>query len=54
MYEYFLKFQLIFDRQDMKHAWEMRLHTKFWSENLMGRHYSVDLGIDGKIILEWI
>jgi hypothetical protein len=26
----------------------------FWSENLKGRDYSKDLGVDGKIILEWI
>jgi len=25
--------------------------TKFWSENLKGRDYSEDLGIDGKKIL---
>jgi hypothetical protein len=30
------------------------MHTKFWSENLKGRDYLEDLGIDGKIILEWI
>jgi hypothetical protein len=30
------------------------VHTKFWSENLKGRDVSEDLGVDGKIILEWI
>jgi hypothetical protein len=30
------------------------MHAKFWSENLKGRDYSEDLGVDGKIILEWI
>jgi hypothetical protein len=30
------------------------MRTKFWSGNLKGRDYSEDLGIDGKIILEWI
>jgi hypothetical protein len=30
------------------------MRTKFWSENLKGRDHSEDLGIDGKIILEWI
>jgi hypothetical protein len=33
---------------------EMRNHTKFWSENLTGRGHSEDLGVDGKIISEWI
>jgi len=28
--------------------------TKFWSENLKVRDYMDDLGIDGRIILEWI
>jgi hypothetical protein len=27
---------------------------KFWSENLKGRDHSEDLGVDEKIILEWI
>jgi hypothetical protein len=27
----------------------MRTRTKFWSENLKGRHHSEDLGVDGKI-----
>jgi hypothetical protein len=27
--------------------------TKFLSEKLKGRYHSEDLGIDGKIILEW-
>jgi len=26
----------------------------FWLENLKGRVHSKDLGVDGKIILEWI
>jgi hypothetical protein len=30
------------------------MHTRFWLENLKGRDHSEDLGIDGKIILEWI
>jgi len=25
-----------------------------WSENLKGRDYKEDIGIDGKIILDWI
>jgi hypothetical protein len=30
------------------------MHTKFYMENLKGRYHSVNVGIDGKIILEWI
>jgi hypothetical protein len=30
------------------------MHTIYWLENLKGRDHSEDLGIDGKIILEWI
>jgi len=30
------------------------MHTKFWSENLKGRDLSENLGLDWKIILEWI
>jgi len=26
------------------------MHKKFWPENLKGRDYSEDLGVDGKII----
>jgi len=29
-------------------------HTMFLLENLKGRDYLEDIGIDGKIILEWI
>jgi hypothetical protein len=29
-------------------------NTKFLLENLKGRDLSEDLGVDGKIILEWI
>jgi len=37
------------------HAWERRgLHTVFWSENMTGRDHLEDLGVDGKIISEWI
>jgi hypothetical protein len=30
------------------------MHAKFWSENLKGRDHSEDLGVNGKIIVEWI
>jgi len=30
------------------------MHAKFSSEDLKGRDHSKDLGLDGKIILEWI
>jgi hypothetical protein len=33
---------------------EMRKHIKFCSENVKGTDNSEDLGVDGKIILEWI
>jgi hypothetical protein len=28
------------------------MHVQFWSENLDGRDYSEDLGVDGKVILQ--
>jgi hypothetical protein len=30
------------------------MHTKLWSEILNGRYQPEDLGVGGKIILEWI
>jgi hypothetical protein len=30
------------------------MHTIFWFENLNGTDHSGDLGVDGRIILEWI
>jgi hypothetical protein len=30
------------------------MHTKFWLENLKGGDYSEDLGVTGRIVLEWI
>jgi hypothetical protein len=30
------------------------MHTKFWSENLKERDHSEDLGVDRKILLEWL
>jgi len=32
--------------------WEMC--TKLWLENLKGKAHSEDLGVDGRVILEWI
>jgi hypothetical protein len=40
------------DGQDMWHAWDIKMHNKFWSENLKRRDHSEDLGVDGKIILQ--
>jgi hypothetical protein len=30
------------------------MHTRFLLENLKGKDHSEDIGIDGKVILEWI
>jgi hypothetical protein len=30
------------------------MHTKFWSENLKGTIHLEDIGVDGRIISEWI
>jgi hypothetical protein len=30
------------------------MHIKFRSENINGKDQAEDLGVDGKIILEWI
>jgi hypothetical protein len=39
----------------MQYAWQKReMHTAFQLENLNGRDHFEDLGIDGRIILEWI
>jgi hypothetical protein len=29
------------------------MHTEFWLKNLKGRDHTEDLGMDGRIILEW-
>jgi hypothetical protein len=36
------------------HMGKMRIHTKFWLENLKGRDHSEDLDIDVRIISTWI
>jgi len=36
------------------HAFIVLLFSTLWSENLKGRDHSEDLGVDGRIILEWI
>jgi hypothetical protein len=33
---------------------EVRNAYRFWSDNLKGRDHLEDLGVDGRIILEWI
>jgi hypothetical protein len=33
---------------------ELIIHTMFWLENLKGRDHLEALGVEGKIILEWI
>jgi hypothetical protein len=30
------------------------MHTNFWSENLKGRDDLEDLGVDGRVTVEWI
>jgi hypothetical protein len=30
------------------------MHTTFWSVNLKGRDHVEDMGVDERIILEWI
>jgi hypothetical protein len=36
-------------------TWAVRkTNIKFWSENLNGRDQVDDLGVDGRLILEWI
>jgi hypothetical protein len=30
------------------------VRTKFWSDNMKGKDHMEDIGVDRKIILEWI
>jgi len=30
------------------------MRTRFWSENLKARDHSEDLGVGGRVILDWI
>jgi hypothetical protein len=32
----------------------MRIDTKLWSENLKGRVHLEDVGVDGRIVIQWI
>jgi hypothetical protein len=37
------------------HVWKTgEVHTEFWWGNLRKRDHFEDLGVDGRIILEWI
>jgi hypothetical protein len=36
------------------HIGEVKMHTKYWSENLMGRDLMRDVDVDGRIILKFI
>jgi len=39
----------------MWHVWETEeVHTEFWWGNLKEKDHFEDLGIDGRIILQWI
>jgi hypothetical protein len=38
----------------MAHVGEVKMHTKFRSENLQGRDHLEDLSVDGRLILELI
>jgi hypothetical protein len=41
-------------RAGMQHAWEKgQMLTKFWSENLKGRDHLENLGVHGRIIIQW-
>jgi hypothetical protein len=36
------------------HGRNEKIYIKHWMENLKGRDHTEDLGVDGRIILEWI
>jgi hypothetical protein len=37
-----------------KHERDEKMHTKFWLGILNGRDHLEDVGVDGRIILEWV
>jgi Asp-tRNA(Asn)/Glu-tRNA(Gln) amidotransferase B subunit len=40
--------------EHVEYSREIRNATEFWSENVNERDHSENLGVDGRIILEWI
>jgi len=43
---------MVLEPKHVAHMAEMRTHKMLWLENLKGRDYSEDLGVDVIIILE--
>jgi hypothetical protein len=39
---------------DVARMVEVRMYTTFWPVKLKGRDYADNLGVDGKVTLEWI
>jgi hypothetical protein len=58
---WFVLFIYIFRENKSKMIWrghvsnteKIRMHTKFWSENLKGRHYFGETDVNGRI-LKWV
>jgi hypothetical protein len=38
----------------MWHVWETEMHIEFWFGNRRVRDHLKDIGVDGRIIFEWI